>query len=308
MVPELCRSKQEACLQHAERVRERDRVEVFHLDLGDQILIVRQGDLVQVAVLTLDQEEEEILQLVRRVRDDEQAFLLRHLQSSGDGADDVGVSLLLVHKTVLAADEHAAGAIDTTGHRNEGVCRVVDRVGELPRHVIQAQVHLVEREHLLRRVGVGVPVHLLIAQLNGREERVLEADIHAHHRVDQGVALVRLQRRGDRQPGGGVAVQDVDELLLLDGAYHHGAALGVHGQVLAGHDAPAARLAKGLLVHLLEAILHPIVLQDHDAARVGGDHDVVAARAREAEGQHGADHAEDLLRQDALDLARVVGP
>mmetsp|Transcript_61106 Transcript_61106/g.157570 ORF Transcript_61106/g.157570 Transcript_61106/m.157570 type:complete len:936 (+) Transcript_61106:1023-3830(+) len=308
VVAELRGGEEEAGLQHAERVRERDSVEVLDLHLRHEVLVVRERDLVEVAVLTLDEEEEEVLQLVRRVRDDEQTLLLGHLETSRDGAHDVGVSLLLVHQAVLAADQSSAGAIHTAGHSDERVGAVVHGVRELARHVVQAQVHLVEGEHLLRGVRVRVAVHLFVAQLDGREERVLEADVHAHHGVHDRVALVRLQRRGDREPGRGVAVQDVHELLLLDRADHHRAALRVHGEVLSRHDAAAARLPVGLLVHLLEDVLLAIILEDDDAPRVGGHHDVVAAGACEPEGLHGADHAEDLLRQNALHLPGVVRP
>mmetsp|Transcript_96811 Transcript_96811/g.270984 ORF Transcript_96811/g.270984 Transcript_96811/m.270984 type:complete len:956 (-) Transcript_96811:2-2869(-) len=307
VVAELGGREEEARLQHAEGVGQGDGVEVLHLNLGHQVLVVRQRDLVEVAVLALDEEEEEVLQLVRGVCDDQQPLLLRHLEPARDGAHDVGVALLLVDEAILAADEHAARPVDAAGHGDEGVRAVVHGVGELPRHVVEAEVHLVQREHLLRRVGVRVTVDLFVAELDRGEQRVLEADVHAARGVHQRVALVRLQGRGDGEPRRGVAVQDVDELLLLDGANHHGAALGVDGQVLAGHDPSAARLAVGLHVHLLENVLRPVVLEDHDPAGVGRDHDVVPAGARQAERLDVPHHTEDVLREDALHLAAVVG-
>mmetsp|Transcript_20864 Transcript_20864/g.58887 ORF Transcript_20864/g.58887 Transcript_20864/m.58887 type:complete len:214 (+) Transcript_20864:2598-3239(+) len=192
MVPELSRGKQETCLQHAERIRKRNGVEILHLDFGDKVLIVRQRDLVKVAVLTLDEEEEEVLQLVRCVGNNQQTLLLRHLQSAWDGANDVRVALLLVYEAVLAADEDTTGPVHAAGHRDERVRGVVHRVRELPRHVVQPQVHLVERKHLLRRVCVRIPVHLFIAQFNGCKQWILEANVHTARRVHQGVALVRL--------------------------------------------------------------------------------------------------------------------
>mmetsp|Transcript_37442 Transcript_37442/g.111073 ORF Transcript_37442/g.111073 Transcript_37442/m.111073 type:complete len:282 (+) Transcript_37442:2636-3481(+) len=260
VVSELGGGEEEAGLQDAERVRQRDRVEVLDLHLRDHLLVVRERDLVEVAVLALDEEEEKILQLVRGVGDDEEALLLRHLKTARDGADDIGMSLLLVHQAVLAADEHAAGAVHAARHGDQGVGAVVHGVRELPGDVVQAQVHLVERQHLLRRVGVRVLVHLFVAQLDGREERVLEAHVHAHRGVDEGVALVRLQRRGNREPGCRVAVQDVHKLLLLDRTDHDSTALRVHGKVLPRNDSAATRLAEGLLVHLLEEVLRAVVL------------------------------------------------
>mmetsp|Transcript_83137 Transcript_83137/g.168693 ORF Transcript_83137/g.168693 Transcript_83137/m.168693 type:complete len:526 (-) Transcript_83137:460-2037(-) len=228
MVAKLRRPEEEACLKDAEAVGQRHRVEVLYLHLRNEVLIVREGDLVQVAVLTLDEEEEEILKLVRRGGDDEETFLLRHLQSPGDGADDVGVALLLVDKAILAADEHAAGAVNAAWNGDEGVRAMVHRIGKLSGHMIQPQVHLVERQHLLWRVRMRVPVHLLVAQLDGCKKGVLKPDVHAYHGVDQRVTLVRFQRRRDCQPGCRVPVEDIHELLLLNGTDHHGATLGVH--------------------------------------------------------------------------------
>mmetsp|Transcript_1924 Transcript_1924/g.3662 ORF Transcript_1924/g.3662 Transcript_1924/m.3662 type:complete len:203 (-) Transcript_1924:394-1002(-) len=199
---------------------------------------------------------------------DEQAFLLGHLQSAGDGTHHVWVTLLLVDEAVLAANEHTTRPVHSSRHRDESVRAVINCVSKLPRDMIEAKIHLVQCQHLGRRLRMGVLVDLLIAELDGGKEGILEADVHADHRIDQGVALVRLQGRGDGQPGRGVAVQNVDELLLLDGSDHHCTSLGVNGEVLTRHNPPAARLAKRLDVHLLKGVLGPIVLQNHDPAGV----------------------------------------
>jgi hypothetical protein len=86
-----------------------------------------------------------------------------------------------------------------------------------------------------------------------------------------------LEGRGDGETGGGVAVEDVHELLLLDRADHHGAAARVGRDKLAGHDAAAAGLAVDLGVDLLEAALIGRVLHDDDLTRVRAHDDVVAA-------------------------------
>ena len=86
-----------------------------------------------------------------------------------------------------------------------------------------------------------------------------------------------LEGRGDGKTSGGVAVEDVHELLLLDRADHHGAAARVGRHKLAGHDAAAAGLAVDLGVDLLEAALIGRVLHDDDLTRVRAHDDVVAA-------------------------------
>ena len=86
-----------------------------------------------------------------------------------------------------------------------------------------------------------------------------------------------LEGRGDGKTSGGVAVEDVHELLLLDRADHHGAAARVGRHKLAGHDAAAAGLAVDLGVDPLEAALIGRVLHDDDLTRVRTHDDVVAA-------------------------------
>mmetsp|Transcript_70550 Transcript_70550/g.153248 ORF Transcript_70550/g.153248 Transcript_70550/m.153248 type:complete len:360 (+) Transcript_70550:2145-3224(+) len=195
VVAELSCREEEARLQDTKGVRQWNCIEVLHLHLRDEILIMSKGDLVQVAVFTLNQEEEEILQLVRRMGNDEQTLLLRHFQPSGNGAHHVGVTLLLVNEAILAAHQAAAGTIDPARHGDERVRAVVHRIRKLPSDVVETEVHLIEREHLLRRISMRVSIDLLVAQLDGGKERILKADIHTNHGVDESVALVCLQRR-----------------------------------------------------------------------------------------------------------------
>ncbi len=152
------------------------------------------------------------------------------------------------------------------------------------------------------RVRVGV------VELNGGEDGVVKALVHAHHAERDVVRLVRLERRADGQVGGVVAVEHVDELLLLDARNHARPALGVHRDELAGHQPAAAALAKELLVHLFEGGLVLVPLQHHDAARVGADDEVVGLGARDAEGRDGADGAEHVAGPDHDELAHLVGP
>ena len=88
---------------------------------------------------------------------------------------------------------------------------------------------------------------------------------------------VHLEGRGDGETGGGVAIEDVHELLLLDRADHHRAAARVGRHKLAGHDAAAAALAVDFGVDLLEAALLDRVLHDDDLTRVRAHDHVVAA-------------------------------
>ena len=56
------------------------------------------------------------------------------------------------------------------------------------------------------------------------------------------------------------------QLLLLCGADHDGAALGISGEELARHDAAAAALAEGLEVHALKLVLLLVELEHADSA------------------------------------------
>jgi len=76
---------------------------------------------------------------------------------------------------------------------------------------------------------------------------------------------VCFQRRGDGEARGGIPVEDVHQLLFLQGADHDGAALRVCGQMLSRYDTAAAGLSKRLLMHFGQHILGGVVLQNSDA-------------------------------------------
>lgn len=57
----------------------------------------------------------------------------------------------------------------------------------------------------------------LVIHLQACEHGVLKAHVHAHDMVHQRVGLVRLQGGRDGETCGSIAVQDVHQLLLLDG-------------------------------------------------------------------------------------------
>lgn len=68
--------------------------------------------------------------------------------------------------------------------------------------------------HISIKLGPHLVVHL-----QAGEHGVLEAHVHPDHVVDQRVGFVGLQWRGDGQPGGCISVEDVHQLLLLDGSW-----------------------------------------------------------------------------------------
>ena len=102
-----------------------------------------------------------------------------------------------------------------------------------------------------------------------------------------------------------VSVENIDELLLLDGRDHDGATLGIDGQVLARHDSTTSGLAEGLHVHALEQVLGRIVLEDVDPAGVGTDDDVVLVASGQTEGHERTDDAEHFDREEGVDFAGV---
>lgn len=58
----------------------------------------------------------------------------------------------------------------------------------------------------------------LVVHLQAGEHGVLKADVDPDHVVDQRVGFVGLQGRGDGQPGSCISVENVNQLLLLDGS------------------------------------------------------------------------------------------
>ena len=79
----------------------------------------------------------------------------------------------------------------------------------LPDDVIEAEIEFVEGQRL-RGVGGGfsgrIRVRLFVVDLQTGEGRVLEADVDADDVIHDRVGLVSLQRGGDRQASGGVAI------------------------------------------------------------------------------------------------------
>jgi len=179
---------------------------------------------------------------------------------------------------ILRADQHARGPlppvrvlIEAAGHLDDEVCAPVDGCGVLAHDVVEAEVELVVGECLGRLVeglSCWVAVRILIVDLERGEERVVKADVDCADGVDDRIGLVRFEGRGDGQVGCGIAVEDVDEFGLLHGCDHHGASLGIRCEELTGSRPPRAGAAKGLRVDHVEHILHGVVLEDGDLARI----------------------------------------
>lgn len=174
--------------------------------------------------------------------------------------------------------------------------------------MIEPQVELVEGEELLRvasSLPSGVTVRIAILELDGTEDRVVESAVKGREGEGERVGLVRLEGGRDGEAGGGVTVEHVDELLLLEGGDAERSAFGIDGEELAGHDAAATRLAEGLLVDLVEAVAVGGVLEDDEAAGVGADDEVVLGGPREAELGERADGAEDVDGEERAEAARL---
>ena len=174
--------------------------------------------------------------------------------------------------------------------------------------MVEPQVKIVEGEDLLRLVRSlprGVAVRLSVLELDGGEDGVVESTVERGEGEGERVGLVRLERGRDGEARGGVAVEDVDELMLLERGDAERAALGVDGEQLAGDDAAAAGLAESLLMDLVEAVAVGGVLEDDEAARVGADDEVVLVGAGEAELRERADDAEDVDGEERAEAARL---
>lgn len=218
------------------------------------------------------------------------------------------MTLVPVQHEVVTADENPARTVTTTRDSHEKIGAIINRLRDLAGDMVEPQVKLVEGEELLRLVGGlprGVAVRLGVLELDGGEDGVVEPAVERGEGEGEGVGLVGLERGRDGEARGGVAVEDVDELLLLERGDAERAALGVDGEELAGYDAAAARLAEGLLVDLVEAVAVGGVLEDDEAARIGADDEVVLVGAGEAELRERADGAEDVDGEERAEAARV---
>mmetsp|Transcript_50156 Transcript_50156/g.138959 ORF Transcript_50156/g.138959 Transcript_50156/m.138959 type:complete len:453 (-) Transcript_50156:46-1404(-) len=310
VVAKLGRAEEEAALQDAEGGARRDRVEVADAQLAHGLVAPLEGHLVEVAVLRLQQDEEELLLPMERRRNEQQALLRWEVLPAREGATQVGVALVLVEHKVLRTDEDAAWALGAARDGHQQVGCGIDRIAPLAHDVVQPEVELIVDQILLVQhlARLLVVLDLLHVDLDGGEDGVVEAHVDADHVERQRVRLVRLEWARDCEACGRVAVERVHELLLLDGTDHHGAALRVGRDELARHHAPQPRLPVRLGVHLLEAALLVGVLEDDHLARVAAEHNVVAIAAGEPAGGERADDAEHIGGEDRLYLAVIVGP
>ena len=163
---------------------------------------------------------------------------------------------------VLRAHQHSAGSIKpirvgvlSSGNLNEEVGASVRRLAPLAHDVVQAEVELIERQMLLRRavrLARCIMIRVAVVELKRRKHRVVVASVARDHVDHKCVVLVRLKRRRRVHLALRVAVQNVAQFLLLDGAEHRTSALGVHGKKLAGDRSSRTRLAVDLLVQRLE--------------------------------------------------------
>lgn len=310
MVSEFRCSKQITALEDAHGGGDRNGVEVLNLELSDTIALVVKSSLEDISILSLQKEEEHGLLAMGGSRDYEDTALSGEVSSPGNDCTDIRMALVLVDDKILRTDKDARGPITAPRDGDEEVGTVVNRLGPLAGDMVETEIKLVEGEVLLGISGglAGVVlVGLGVVELNGRKDGVVEAAVHAGDGIGDCMGLVSLERGGNGEAGGGITVEDVDELLLLAGGDHDGSALGIDGEVLAGDNAAAAGLAEGLLVDLVEAVLVLLVLEDDDAAGVGADDDVVLLGSGEAELGKGSDGAEDIDGVEGLDLAGIVG-
>mmetsp|Transcript_21443 Transcript_21443/g.46107 ORF Transcript_21443/g.46107 Transcript_21443/m.46107 type:complete len:239 (-) Transcript_21443:160-876(-) len=219
------------------------------------------------------------------------------------------MALVLVHDEVLGAHQHAARPLVAARHAHEMVRCRVHRIGPLAHDVVETEVQLVEDKVLLieHLVGVLVILDLLGVHLDRRKDRVVEADVDANYVERDRARLMRLERRGDGEARGRVAIEDVHELLFLRRRDHQRTPSRIRRDELARHDPPDPRLAVRLAVDALEACPFGRELEDHDLARVGAHHQVVAVPAGEPKRRDRADDAEDLGRVDRLHLVVLVG-
>ena len=87
-----------------------------------------------------------------------------------------------------------------------------------------------------------------------------------------------LKRRGYREVGGCITIENVDQLRFFHCANHGGSAFGVGCEVLARNDPSRTRLSICFLMQLDETARVRVIFKDDDAARVRADDCVVCGR------------------------------
>mmetsp|Transcript_36615 Transcript_36615/g.44736 ORF Transcript_36615/g.44736 Transcript_36615/m.44736 type:complete len:215 (-) Transcript_36615:25-669(-) len=171
--------------------------------------------------------------------------------------------------------------------------------------MVQAEVHLVEGQRLLEVARVDraeVLIQVAVVDLETGKLRVLNTDVNADHSQSDDVRFEGLQGTRNSQLVIGVAIQNIDKLLLLDCANHDGATFRVSSQILARYDPANSGLAESLLVDLDEAVRVVVKLKNNDSAGVGADDHEVLLHSHETEGNNVSDQAEYFLTVNQLDL------
>ncbi len=79
---------------------------------------------------------------------------------------------------------------------------------------------------------------------------------------------MRLQRGRNGKIGGGITVENVNELGFFQRCNHDGASLGVGGKVLSRNNPPCAGFSKRFLMDFDETAGARVIIQDHNATRI----------------------------------------
>ena len=208
-----------------------NRVEILHHEVVHVRRIEAQRDFVQIAVFALHQVEQIPLSLTpspfphfaleQRRRDDHRPAVLGQKLAARDRRADFGVVFVAVEHPVLREDQHAARAA-VARHARQEIGGAFHGFAPFADHVVQAEVQLVVGEHLLGLLGGlagGVLVGFAVVELQTGEHGVVVAHIQSLRGQHDGLRFVGFQGRGDCDVAAGVAIQDVDEILLLDGTW-----------------------------------------------------------------------------------------
>lgn len=112
--------------------------------------------------------------------------------------------------------------------------------------------------------------------------------------VDDGVALVSLQRGRDRKFVILISVHDVDKLLLFYRRDHEGPSDRIYSEILSRDDSSNSCFAVSFLMYGLKLLLDGIELQNDDSSRICPKKDVVSIGSVQSEGTHSSDDAEHI--------------
>jgi len=112
------------------------------------------SNLEEIAILRLEKEEKYVFRLVHAPGNDHEPTVLvfQDMLPAGDRAAQLGLVEVLPGDVVFRAHQHTRGPVRASRDGDEEIGAIVNRVAPLAHNVVETEVELVVRQHLLHRV------------------------------------------------------------------------------------------------------------------------------------------------------------